>query len=73
VAQNTTRPGPNPDVQYPQLDKAAIFLCTNKTCSLPMYTPEALTKRLRAITSEDVASVLDLSTTGFVAMAGARR
>jgi uncharacterized protein YyaL (SSP411 family) len=59
-------PLPNPDVQYPQLDKAAIFLCTNKTCSLPMYTPEALTKRLHAVASEDVASVLDPSTTVFL-------
>ncbi|MDQ3581992.1 MAG: DUF255 domain-containing protein [Pseudomonadota bacterium] len=66
-------PLPNPDIQYPQLDKAAIFLCTNKTCSLPMYTPEALTKRLHAVASEDVASVLDPSTTGFLAMVGARR
>lgn len=66
-------PLPNPDVQYPQPDKAAIFLCTNKTCSLPMYTPEALTKRLHAVASEDVASVLDPSTTGFLAMVGACR
>lgn len=66
-------PLPNPDIQYPQLDKAAIFLCTNKTCSLPMYTPEALTKRLHAVAAEDVASVLDPSATGFLAMVGARR
>jgi len=52
-------PLPNSDVQYPRLDKAAIFLCTNKTCSLPMYTPEALTKRLHAVATEEVASALD--------------
>lgn len=28
---------PNPDVQYPELPRAAAFVCTNGTCSLPIY------------------------------------
>jgi uncharacterized protein len=28
---------PNPDVRYPQLPKAAAFICTDSTCSLPIF------------------------------------
>jgi uncharacterized protein len=35
-------PMPNPDVQYPELDKPAAFICTEKRCSLPVFKPEAL-------------------------------
>jgi uncharacterized protein YyaL (SSP411 family) len=28
---------PNPDVQYPELPKAAAFICTDSTCSLPIF------------------------------------
>ncbi len=28
---------PNPDVQYPPLQKPAAFVCTNQTCSSPLY------------------------------------
>ena len=28
---------PNPDVQYPQLSRAAAFACSNNTCSLPVF------------------------------------
>jgi uncharacterized protein YyaL (SSP411 family) len=36
-----TREGklPNPDVQYPQLAKPAAFVCTDRTCSPPMFNP----------------------------------
>jgi uncharacterized protein YyaL (SSP411 family) len=30
---------PNADVQYPQLSKAAAFVCTDNTCSLPIFEP----------------------------------
>ncbi len=33
---------PNPDVQYPQLAKAAAFICVNHACSTPIYAPEKL-------------------------------
>lgn len=36
----------NPDVQYPQLSKAALFFCTEKRCSTPMFTPESMASRL---------------------------
>jgi uncharacterized protein len=28
---------PNPDVRYPQLPRAAAFICTDSTCSLPIF------------------------------------
>jgi uncharacterized protein YyaL (SSP411 family) len=38
------REGPlqNPDVQYPQLPKAAAFVCTQGACSLPQFDDKAL-------------------------------
>lgn len=35
-------PLPNPDVQYPQMQKAAAFICTNRRCSLPIFTPQGI-------------------------------
>lgn len=37
---------PNMDVTYPDLDKAAAFVCVNKTCSLPFFSPEKITQAL---------------------------
>jgi uncharacterized protein YyaL (SSP411 family) len=34
---------PNPDVRYPQLPKAAAFICTDSTCSLPIFDASKLT------------------------------
>lgn len=31
---------PNHDVQYPRLKKPAAFVCTEKTCSVPLFKPE---------------------------------
>lgn len=39
-------PLPNPDVQYPQLPKAAAFICTEKRCSLPIFAPEGIKKTI---------------------------
>ena len=33
---------PNADVQYPQLAKAAAFICVNHACSTPIYEPEKI-------------------------------
>jgi len=43
-----TREGklPNPDVQYPELNKAAAFVCTNKVCSAPIFKPEDLQAKI---------------------------
>jgi uncharacterized protein YyaL (SSP411 family) len=38
---------PNPDVTYPQLPRAAAFVCTNKRCSLPAFTAEGLVDTVR--------------------------
>ncbi|MFO1436579.1 MAG: hypothetical protein U1F34_09630 [Gammaproteobacteria bacterium] len=45
-------PLPNPDVQYPALGKVAAFLCSNNTCSSPMFSPEVLNRRLHAFALE---------------------
>jgi len=39
-----TREGrlPNPDVQYPELSKAAAFVCTQKSCSSPIFQADQL-------------------------------
>jgi uncharacterized protein YyaL (SSP411 family) len=37
---------PNPDVQYPPLRSPAAFVCTNRTCSPPIYDPEKLQARI---------------------------
>ena len=45
------REGPlkNPDVTYPELDQPAAFLCTNKICSLPAFTPGELAAALQRV------------------------
>jgi hypothetical protein len=35
-------PLPNPDVQYPELDRPAAFACTNRICSQPVFDPADL-------------------------------
>jgi hypothetical protein len=37
---------PNLDVEFPELDRPAAFVCANGRCSLPAYTPEELEKRI---------------------------
>lgn len=41
-------PLPNTDVPYPELPKAAAFLCANGSCSSPIQDPKELAQRLRA-------------------------
>ncbi|HYL71591.1 MAG TPA: hypothetical protein VEY89_09870, partial [Candidatus Dormibacteraeota bacterium] len=41
-------PLPNPEVQYPQLKRAAAFACTGSSCSLPVFEPEAITPTVTA-------------------------
>jgi uncharacterized protein YyaL (SSP411 family) len=35
---------PNSDVEYPVLDSAAAFICTDRTCSPPVYSAQKLAK-----------------------------
>ena len=44
-------PLPNPDVTYPELSEAAAFICTNRICSLPLFTPGDLTATLQKLTA----------------------
>jgi uncharacterized protein YyaL (SSP411 family) len=37
---------PNPDVQYPALKSPAAFVCTNRTCSPPIFDPANLPARI---------------------------
>jgi uncharacterized protein len=47
-----TREGklPNPDVQYPELSKAAAFVCTNRVCSAPIFNPTEIASRVDKLT-----------------------
>lgn len=42
-------PLPNPDVDYPELDKAAVFACANQICSLPMTDTKDLLGTVRGM------------------------
>jgi uncharacterized protein YyaL (SSP411 family) len=44
-------PLPNPDVQYPKLKTAAAFVCTNRTCSPPIYSAQELPVRVDRLLS----------------------
>jgi uncharacterized protein YyaL (SSP411 family) len=37
---------PNPDVRYPQLSRAAAFICTDSTCSLPIFDATKITTEI---------------------------
>lgn len=40
-------PMPNPDVQYPELPRASAFVCTNGTCSLPIFEAKDIAQQVR--------------------------
>jgi uncharacterized protein len=45
---------PNLDVEFPQLDRPAAFVCANGRCSLPAFTPEELRKRITRLRASAV-------------------
>jgi uncharacterized protein len=45
-------PMPNPDVEYPQMPKAAAFVCTNKRCSLPIFDPQKISETIKILHKE---------------------
>ena len=47
---------PNLDVEFPDLDSAAAFVCANGRCSLPALTPEALRARILRLRSSPVTN-----------------
>jgi len=44
---------PNPDVRYPELARAAAFICTGNACSQPVFSSPDLAQALRNATSAD--------------------
>lgn len=38
---------PNPDVEYPQMQRSAAFICTNKRCSLPIFKADGIAKTIK--------------------------
>ncbi|HKT74653.1 MAG TPA: DUF255 domain-containing protein [Steroidobacteraceae bacterium] len=44
----TEGPLPNPQIQYPALERAAAFACTQSTCSTPVFEADALQAAVRA-------------------------
>ena len=47
---------PNPDVQYPALKSPAAFVCTNRTCSPPIFDPANLHARIDKLLAAATAS-----------------
>jgi uncharacterized protein YyaL (SSP411 family) len=46
-----TREGklPNPDVQYPSVARAAAYICTERTCSAPIFKAEDLSAKVNKV------------------------
>jgi hypothetical protein len=46
-----TREGklPNPDVQYPAVQKAAAYVCTERTCSAPIFKAEEVAVKVNRV------------------------
>jgi uncharacterized protein len=42
---------PNPDVQYPELPKAAAFICTERACSQPIFKPDDIAAKVDRLLS----------------------
>jgi uncharacterized protein YyaL (SSP411 family) len=47
---------PNPDVQYPALKQPAAFVCTNRTCSPPIFKPRDLRTKIDKLLAASGAS-----------------
>jgi uncharacterized protein YyaL (SSP411 family) len=45
---------PNLDVEFPELDRAAAFVCADGRCSLPAFTPEELRRRIARLRASAV-------------------
>jgi uncharacterized protein len=48
---------PNPDVEYPQLSRAAAFVCTSRTCSPPIFESASLSAKVDRLVGVTVAEV----------------
>jgi hypothetical protein len=50
---------PNPDVRYPELARAAAFICTGNACSQPVFSSLELVQALNVATSPDENEVVN--------------
>jgi uncharacterized protein YyaL (SSP411 family) len=48
-------PLPNPDVQYPALQASAAFICTDRSCSSPIFKAEELGTRVEKLARRESA------------------
>ena len=46
-------PLPHAEVEYPTLDKAAAFVCTERTCSKPIFVPEEIKTRTEELMAKN--------------------
>jgi hypothetical protein len=61
----TEGPLPNPDVKYPQLARAAVFICTNRTCSAPIFQASDIRSKIERLAAKggpDQANLQKLTT-----------
>lgn len=49
-------PLPNADVQYPELPKAAAFVCTNRRCSVPLFEADKIDATVQRLTKKKPAA-----------------
>jgi uncharacterized protein YyaL (SSP411 family) len=52
---------PNPDVQYPALQHSAVFVCTDRTCSPPIFKPEDLQAKVDRLSRAVASASANLS------------
>jgi uncharacterized protein YyaL (SSP411 family) len=45
-------PPPNPDMRFPQLNKSAAYVCTNKRCSMPIFNPNDISKVAKELSTQ---------------------
>jgi uncharacterized protein len=49
-------PLPNPDVTYPEMDRAAAFACSNRLCSLPAFSADQLNSVVKTMLQRSIES-----------------
>ena len=50
---NRKGPLPHPEVEYPVQDKAAAFVCTDRSCSKPIFAPEDLQSKVEELMAKN--------------------
>jgi len=50
---NREGPLPHPEVEYPVQDKAAAFVCTDRSCSKPIFAPEDLQSKVEELMAKN--------------------